>query len=516
MLGTTSLNQPAGRPSGEALLSAVRGGAQDGGAKLQAGRKAEAEAKHAARLASTSTGARAAAMAALRASRRKAAVRLPAARTAAHDSASQTAAHHVCDSTSQTGFESADSVRLHGQPSVAQPAVPPPLGADVRPATPPPDVPRQDMAGGESQIMSTAPATAAMPREDQHEPAGSHAPLSPLALPSPPRRGRETLPSSPRAQHSDLALQMGLPPSPQLPARHRSGVPQLGRGRRSGGKLLAAPSATAAVAVAAAVASLPPPSQRLVWKPLISPVGAGDTDSVLLPAFAEPVTSGQGSDSTLPVISDSNGDSNFSGGESTSFHAGHGAAGQTALSTGMRGDRSIPAPAHEGLGHNQAASYARAERYAAPPADGARRSGSRPDLVSDIEALRQRWAAACDPTAARQGRHGALDDYTRRPLSRLFGRLHSGDPALTASPTDWSRGRGGVGNGAAYSPLGVLPPPSRRPGWAAAAHGLDLRCSFPGEIRHFEMLVWLMPLLTGILCGLAERSGRHCSVLEIS
>jgi len=480
VLATASLKQPAGRPSGEALLSSVvRGGLQDGGAKPQGSRKAEAEAKHAARLASTGTGARAAAMAALRASRRAAAVRPPAARAAAHDSASQTAAPRVRDNTSQTGFESADSVYLHNQPSAAQPAARPPRAGDAHAATLMPNVPRQNLASDESSVNPPVPDTAAVPHGDPHGPASSQAPLSSLTLSSPPRRGREP-PSSPPQTHSDLALQMGLPPSPQLPARHRSGVPQLSRGKRSADALLALPAATAAVAVAAVVGLLPSPSQPQAWKPLVSPAVAGSTDSVLLPAIGEAVTSKAQTDRASPAISDSTGNSPTGDGGATGIRLYKFAAGQTALPPGVGGHWSITAAAQEGLGRYPAASHTGAQPDAAPLANATWRSRTRPDLVSDIEALRRRWGAACDPTAARQRRAGDLDDYSRRPLSRLFGRLHSGDPALAASPADWPRGSSGVGNGATYSPLGVLPPPGVRHDWGGAPRGLDLRGSYPG------------------------------------
>ena len=489
MLATASLNQPARRPNGgEALQSAVRGGVQDGGAKLQAGRKAEAEAKHAARLASTGTGARAAAMAALRASRRKAAARLPAAHTAgAHDSASQTAAHRMRDGISQTGADVAGSLRLPHPQFGPQPVIWPPSAADsMKSGTLHPDAPRQGAASDGDGVMSTAPGTAAMQHVDQHGSASDRASLAPLSLPSPPRPGRRPPPASPPAR-GDLALQMGLPPSPQLPARHPISVPQFGREMRSGDNtLLPYPSATAALAVAAAVAVLPRPSQPLAWMPLASSTVAGSTGSVLPPIADKAVASALEPASALPAVSDSTGDSPQieSGTASYQFH--HSAGAQTAVAPGVGGNWSMAAPAHEGLSRDPAASHNRAAQMAPRPGHGMQRTGCRPDLVSDIEALRDRWAAACDPYHARQtlGQHrgGALDAaHPRRPLSRLFGRLHSGDPALAASPASWLHGRGG-GVGAACSPLCVLPPPPGvRHKWDGTLRGPDLYSSYPGR-----------------------------------
>ena len=494
MLATASLNQPAGRPGGESLLPAGRGDVQDAGQKPQASRNAEAEAKHAARLASTGTGARAAAMAALRASRRKAAARLPAPRLDAHDSASQTAAHRVRDSTSQTGFRSA--VHLHDQPSAVRATVSTVL-RDAHPAMPLPDVPRQGTVSGGDGVASSVPDTAAE-RTEQHGPASSRAALFPLTLSSPPRRGREPLqPSSPQAP-DDLALQMGLPLSPQLPGRHRSGVPLLGRGGRSSGTLLPRPAAaTAAVAVAAAVAVLPRPGQPLAWTPPSSAATASRMGHTLQPPTNDAFTSILGTDSTLPAVSDSIGDSLRIRGDNASVHVHHSTALQAASAPGVEGNGGIATAAQEGLDRNPAAPHAGAGRAAVSAASGAPRSGSRPDLVSDIEALRRRWAVACEPTAARHRRPGALEDYPRRLLSRLFGRLHSCHPALAASSADLPCDGGG-GDGAGYSSLRALPP---APGiWGVAPRGLNLRCSYPGADRSPEACVWLLPLFAEKSC----------------
>lgn len=229
VLATASLNPPAGGPSGGIQQPLPHGGAQQGGHIQQNSRKADAEAKHAARLASTGTGARAAAMAALRASRRKVAARLPAARTGTHDSASPDAGLNVRSSTSQMGVGSADIARSENGQCTVQQAAGPLIGSAHVPAAQS-AVPHQGGAEEADGITASAHSAPAV-RVEPWGHVAAKAPLLPLTLPSPPRRGREPFPASPRVRpQDDLALEMGLPPSPRLPTRHQSGAPRLGRG----------------------------------------------------------------------------------------------------------------------------------------------------------------------------------------------------------------------------------------------------------------------------------------------
>ena len=226
VLATASLNPPAGRPGGDALQNTINGDALK--PSNPSSRHCEAEAKHAARLASTSAGARAAAVAALRASRRRAAARLPSAHTAAHDSASQTADADVRDSASQTGGGAASTSRQAVQPFDVRPATRQhagPIGTFAQPLSGSHRGPVSETDG----LTSSAAVNTAWLRTESQESAG--APTLPLTLPSPSRRRVNSSGRSPVGElPSDLALQMGLPPSPQLPARHQRGVPHLSHG----------------------------------------------------------------------------------------------------------------------------------------------------------------------------------------------------------------------------------------------------------------------------------------------
>ena len=103
----------------------------------------------------------------------------------------------------------------------------------------------------------------------------------------------------------------------------------------------------------------------------------------------------------------------------------------------------------------------------------------RPDLMSDIEALRQRWGGvACDP----RGGHDISPPPLPLPVAAgpFLGDVRVGqlrhDGAASSAPADRLRGGGAAG----FGRFGLLPEPSARQESGDALRFMTLRSSYPG------------------------------------
>ena len=512
MLGTASLNRPAGQSSGGARNPLCAGDAPGGGS-MPARRNIAAEEKHAARLASTGAGARAAALATLRASRREvAAGRLPARRgTAAHGAArpahgdvhdedSQTARVTTCVGASQTSDQTAGACRAHGAHCVVQPAV----HLRARAAHQPAALSAMPLEGGRAMDTGAAMPSyqAAAPWQQQTPGRGASgaAPPPAVELPSPPRRGRHV--SSPLGQLPDLALRMGLPPSPRLPGRHKTLVSLRGRGPQGAGSVprclhalrldsratflscILAPVSARHNVVIHSLMLLQPARMLQISTPVrgksAGPAGraAASVSVSVVPQQGQPPR-------WLPPQAD--------GAQHVSADAG--AAVDVSLDATERSIGaplgSAAAPANLVTACSDLSADARrddrwdlpepgpapAEAVPMPPVPG---RCSRPNLVSDIEALRHRWRATREHDPARHapppGQHIFIADTGPFLCDGAhLGQSHHGGDSWSA-PAD----RLHSGDVAACGRFGVLPEPSSRRDRGEAVRFLTLRSSYPG------------------------------------
>ena len=270
-------------------------------------------------------------------------------------------------------------------------------------------------------------------------------------------------------------------------------------------------AAAIAAAVAAAVPVLPQPSHPLIWQPVTAPAASHSADTGLLPTAGGAGSSVLQACSHPPLSSNSTACSDLTVDGSPSTHGEQLVAGPAASVAGGGGCLHGSAAAQGVPRWDPPAQHAGAAGPHAVPARGPGRSSGRPNLVSDIEALRERWASACDPhpqgPKGRDIRPGALIDDPGRPPSGLrFGPLRSGEcPAWAALTND--RRRGG-GSRATHRLSGSLAPAGARRVFSRALRGSDLRHSYPGEGTHPSVCVYARRL-----CAFNEADACVCGRL---